>query len=199
MLRRAVLWWRDAAAEQAYLGALRHLAAEHRRRALLAAALAAWRLATQRAQAVAVMEQQRQQRLVATAWHAWRIACQEAVLRRGLDAAARLHRQSALQQQAFLAWRQRAAECRQVDLPPQHPAMQAAAAMQRRRLLRGCLAAWRDYMQSAVLPRQAALQLRLLEQMMGSQRLAFVAWQQYCVHRRERRLAKVRGMSACTR
>lgn len=191
-LRRALLWWRDSAAKQAYLGALRQLAAEHHRRALLATALAAWRLAAQRAQAVAVLEQQRQQRLLATAWHAWRLACQEAVLRRGLDAAACLHRASALQQQAFWAWRQRAADCRQVELPPQHPTMQAAAAMQRRRLLRSCLRAWREYMQASVLPRQAALQLRLLEQMMGSQRLAFVAWQDYCAHRRERRAAKVR-------
>lgn len=192
-LRRALLWWRDSAAEQAYLGSLRQLAAQHHRRTLLAAALAAWRLAAQRAQAMAALEQQRQQRLVAAAWHAWRLACQEAVLRRGLDAAAHLHRQNALQQQAFWAWRQRVADCSQVDLPPQHPTMQAAAALQRRRLLRGCLGAWRDYMHSCVLPRQAALQLRLLEQMMGSQRLAFVAWQQYCAHRQERRLAKVRS------
>lgn len=39
---------------------------------------------------------------------------------------------------------------------------------------------------------QAAVQVRLLEQVMGSQRRALLGWQQYLEHRRQRRLHKAR-------
>lgn len=122
---------------------------------------------------------------------AWRLFCQDRILRRGLDAAARLHREGALQAQALAAWRQRAAACRQLDLPAQHPTMRAAAELRRRRVLRACLGAWRRHVQEEVLPRMAAVQVRLLELMMGSQRQALQAWKEYVQHRRERRVLKV--------
>lgn len=153
LLRRALLWWRDAAAEHAYLGALRQAAAAHYRRTLLTNWLAVWRLAGQRSKLLAAREQGRQQRRLAMAWDSWRLFCQDRVLRRGLDAAAGMHRQSALLAQAFDSWRQRTAACRQLELPPQHPLMQAAAELQRRRLLSSHLGAWRRHYLEDVLPR----------------------------------------------
>lgn len=153
LLRRALLWWRDAAAECACLGALRAAAEAHHRQKLMSHWLSAWRLAAQRSKLVAAREASRQQRRLVTAWDAWRLYCQDRVLRRGLDAAAGLHRETTLLAQAFSAWRSHAAACQQVELPPHHPLVLAGAELQRRRLLRACLGAWRQHMQEAVLPR----------------------------------------------
>ncbi|PSC71599.1 hypothetical protein C2E20_5054 [Micractinium conductrix] len=189
-LRRILLWWRDAAAASACLGAKRCEAGALHRRTLLTAWLAKWQLATQRSQLLAEREAWRQAACLRTAWDAWRLGCHECVLRRGLDSAAEVHRQAALQRQVFGAWRERVAACAQVDLPEGHAALRAAATLQRRRRLRSYFTAWRQHITECVLPRQAAVQLRLLEQFMGSQRRALTAWQQYLQHRREVRMLK---------
>lgn len=192
-LRRILLWWRDAAAASACLGAKRCEAGALHRRTLLTAWLAKWQLATQRSQLLAEREAWRQAACLRTAWDAWRLGCHECVLRRGLDSAAEVHRQAALQRQVFGAWRERVAACAQVDLPEGHAALRAAATLQRRRRLRSYFTAWRQHITECVLPRQAAVQLRLLEQFMGSQRRALTAWQQYLQHRREVRMLKARA------
>lgn len=191
MLRRVLMRWREAAAECAYLAAMQQAAALLRRRTLLAGWLAAWRLAARRSQLVAAREQQRQLRRVQGAWQAWQAYCQGCVLGRGLDAAAGMQRQSALLRQCFAAWLRRTAACRQVELPARHPAVRAGAQLQRHRLLRSFFGSWRGHMREHVLPRLAAVQVRLLERWMGSQRRALLAWQDYLQHRRHTRLLKV--------
>lgn len=190
-LRRVLLHWHEAAQEQACLGAMRQQADGLRRHTLLTAWLSSWRLATERSVLVRAREQQRQQRRLELAWQEWRRWRQDCVLRRGLDAAACLHRHSVLLRQCFDAWAQRVQACRQVDLPPQHPLALAAAQQQRRRVLRSFLAAWRGHLSDHVLPRMAQVQMRLLERFMGSQRRAFSAWQQYLQQRREGQSLKV--------
>jgi hypothetical protein len=190
-LRRVLLHWREAAQEQACLSSMCRQADGLRRRTLLAAWLSKWRLAAQRSRMLEARQQQRQRRRLEMAWQQWRVWRQDCVLRRGLDAAACLHRQSALLQQCFEAWAQRAEACRQMELPPQNPLVQAAAQQQRRRVLRTFFAAWRRHLSEHVLPRMAQVQMLMLESYMGSQRRAFSAWQQYLQQRREGHLLKV--------
>lgn len=188
LLRRTLLRWLEAAACSAYLSELQsHAAAFHRHR-LLAAWLARWRLATQRSQLLAERERQRRRQRALAAWQAWRAYCQECVVRRGLEAAAGLHRECALLRRCLGAWRTAVATHRQVDLPAEHPAMRGAARLQRARLLRTFFCAWRVHLADTVLPRLAAVQVRVLEHFMGSQRRAFAAWQHYVQQRREARV-----------
>jgi hypothetical protein len=190
-LRRVLLHWREAAQEQACLSSMCRQADGLRRHTLLAAWLSKWRLAAQRSRMLEARQQQRQRRRLEMTWQQWRVWRQDCVLRRGLDAAACLHRQSALLQQCFEAWAQRAEACRQMELPPQNPLVQAAAQQQRRRVLRTFFAAWRRHLSEHVLPRMAQVQMLMLESFMGSQRRAFSAWQQYLQQRREGHLLKV--------
>jgi hypothetical protein len=117
-------------------------------------------------------------------WQQWRAYCLDCVLHRGLCAAADMHRDSALQRSCLAAWSQHTAACCQVELPAQHCIMQAAAVLQRRRLLGSCFGAWRWYMQAAVLPRMAQVEVLLLQSYMATQRQGLTAWQQYMVQRR---------------
>lgn len=191
--RRVLMRWRQAAATSAYLEAMQHEAEAVRRRSLLATWLSAWRLATHRSRLLAELEAQRQRRRLLTAWHAWKLYCQDCIIQRGQQAAAELHRHNALVRKFFAAWQRKAAAMQQVEWPDSHPALRVAAQMQRRHLLRSCLSAWRQHISEVVLPRLAAVQLRVLEHFMGSQRRAFAAWQQYLQQRREGRLLKASG------
>ena len=97
--------------------------------------MARWKLALQRARALAGREQQRGQMLQAQAWAAWRQRSHEIQLFRALEVAAQLHRQAVVLRHILDAWRAHAAALRQVDLPADHPVMVKARQQQRRRHL----------------------------------------------------------------